>query len=224
MTPSDLLTTWLARVADPAGLDWLAGRRAATRAQPDARALTIALGLAPRKVGKALLDLSPDDLAAAERARPGWRPGGMSADQAARLLLLLEASAANDFPALLKTVLTTSDLAEQIAVYRGLPLYPDPAALVPLATEGLRSSVRGVFEAVAHDNPFPAENFPDEAWNQMVLKALYIESTLDPISGLDQRWNAELARMLRDHMAERSAAGRPISPEVWRGFGQSEGE
>lgn len=220
MTPLALLTAWVARQADAQGNAWLGERRAALRARPDARMLAIALGLAPRKVGKAALDLSADDLAMAEQVRPGWLPQGLSLDQAARLTLLLEASVADDFPALLKRVLTTSDLAEQIALYRGLPLYPEPARLTLLAVEGLRSAVRGVFESVAHDNPFPAEHFSQEAWNQMVLKALFIGAALAPIVGLDRRWNADLAHMLLDYAAERAAAGRPISPELWRGIGR----
>ncbi|MBU3078985.1 EboA domain-containing protein [Sphingomonas quercus] len=223
MTPLDLLTVWLERQADPQAVAWLAERRAAVRAEPDARTLTIALGLVPRKIGKAALDLTAEDVSAADRARRGWRPQGLTADQTARIMLLLEAGGADDFPALIKRVLTTSDLAEQIAVYRGLPLYPGQAALAPVAAEGVRSAVRAVFEAVAHGNPFPAEQFTEAAWNQMVLKALFVESTLAPIIGLDDRWNPELARMLRDYAAERTAAGRPVSPELWRGVAQSDG-
>ncbi len=218
MTPLDLLTAWLERQADPQAMSWLADRRAALRADPSARTLAIALGFAPRKVGKALLDLTVDDLAQAEQARPGWRPQGLSIDQAARIVLLLEAAGvAAEFAALLKAVLTTSDLGEQIAAHRGLPLYPNPETLTLQAIEGLRSAVRGVFESVAHDNPFPAEQFTQDAWNQMVLKTLFIGATLDPVVGLDDRWNARLAATLLDYADERTAAGRPISPELWRG-------
>jgi len=218
MKPLDLLTAWLERQTEPQAMAWLADRRAALRAQPDARTLAIALGFAPRKVGKGLLALTADDLARAEQTRPGWRPQGLTTDQAARIVLVLEAAgAAPDFPALLKAVLSTADLAEQIAVQRGLPLYPHPETLTLQAIETLRSAVRGVFESVAHDNPFPAEQFTQDAWNQMVLKTLFVGSILDPIVGLDTRWNERLARTLIDYADERTAAGRPISPELWRG-------
>ena len=80
--------------------------------------------------------------------------------------------------------------------------------------------MRNVFEAVAHHNPFPAEQLPQTAWNQMVLKTLFIGSVLHPIAGLDRRWNEPLARMLIDYAHERWAASRPVAAELWRGVGR----
>ena len=53
----------------------------------------------------------------------------------------------------------------------------------------------------------------------MVLKTLFVGSALHPIVGLDQRANPALARMLGDYAHERWAAGRSISPELWRCVG-----
>jgi hypothetical protein len=73
-----------------------------------------------------------------------------------------------------------------------------------------------VFEAVAHRNPYPRDHFSNAQWNQMVVKTLFIGSRLAPVQGLDERRNADLARMLVDYADERRAAGRSISPELWR--------
>ena len=106
-----------------------------------------------------------------------------------------------------------------IALYRGLPLYPDPELLEAQAAEGVRSNMRAVFEAVAHRNPFPRERFDENRWNQMVVKALFIGSTMQPVQGLDGRANPALAKILCDYAHERWAAGRPIAPELWRCVG-----
>ncbi len=85
--------------------------------------------------------------------------------------------------------------------------------------EGLRTNMKAVFEAVAHNSPYPAEQFSENRWNQMVVKALFIGSTLYPIEGLERRWNPDLTRMLCDYAHERWAAGRTVSYELWRGVG-----
>ena len=106
-----------------------------------------------------------------------------------------------------------------MAFYRGLPLYLDPPRHRLRAAEGVRSNMRVVFEAVAHHNPYPAEQLPEDAWNQMVLKTLFVGSRLAPVVGLDRRANATLARMLTDYAHERWAARRPFNPELWRCVG-----
>ena len=62
-------------------------------------------------------------------------------------------------------------------------------------------------------------HFDDGAWNQMVLKALFVDSRLDPIQGLDERANPALAVIMVDYAHERWAAGRKVSPELWRCVG-----
>jgi len=128
-------------------------------------------------------------------------------------------TATDAFAARLRSLLQTADLSEAICFLRGLPLYPDPALHLARAREGARSGMRPVFEAVAHANPYPAEVFDEAGWNQLVLKALFIETALAPIQGLDRRANPTLARMLRDYAHERWAAGRRVSPELWRCVG-----
>ena len=106
----------------------------------------------------------------------------------------------------------TADVSELAAFYRGLPLYPEPPRYLARATEGLRTNMKNVFESIAHRNPYPSEQFPEAAWNQMVLKALFVGSALWPIVGLDARANPALARMLQRLCARalgREPAGEP---------------
>ena len=80
----------------------------------------------------------------------------------------------------LEQLCATADVDELVASYRGLPLYPDGRATALRAAEGVRTNMKVVFEAVAHRNPYPAEQLPEDAWNQMVLKALFVGSALRP--------------------------------------------
>ena len=147
-----------------------------SRGAPE-RDLHLFLGLAPRRLGKADLVLTAADLAAADAARPGWRPAGWSIDGAARVLALLtHAKSAPVRRASIATCAAPPTRARLVALYRGLPLYPDPERLDSQVGEGLRSNMRAVFEAIAHRNPFPREHFDEHRWNHMVLKALFIGS------------------------------------------------
>ncbi len=207
--------------------DWFARTRDMLRTSKEDRTLYIALGLAPRRLGKEdLLSSSPSsrEIALIEKAaacRAGWSPRHWSVDQAARVVFLLTRyhGEEGEFFALMERLFRTADVGELICFYQALPLYPGQALYLQRAREGARTNMRPVFEAVAHRNPYPRERFDEEAWNQMVLKALFIESRLDPILGLDERANPELARMLLDYAHERWAAGRPVSPELWRCVG-----
>jgi hypothetical protein len=216
-----LLEQWIARVVDAAKVAAFHERLAAIADASDENALVKALGLAPRLLGKSDVPLVPDDREQANAVRPGWDPTGLSADQAARIAFLL-ASYRGDPEAFARSIdrlCQMADVGELIAIYRGFAIFPAPERLRPRAGEGVRSAIRPVFEAIAHRNPYPRDFFDDAAWNHMVLKALFIESRLAPIQGLDARANADLAIMLRDYAHERWAAGRPVSPELWRCVG-----
>jgi hypothetical protein len=220
LTPKDLLVVCLRRQLPEAASAWLGEQLGKLGDEVRDRDLYLALGLVPRKLGKADLDLSDADLEAAGGARPGWDPRGWSVDQAARILILLHAGGAGaTFAARFGQLCRTADVAEAIAFYRGLPLYPGPELLEAQAAEGTRTNMRALFEAVAHRSPYPNEQFAENRWNHMVLKALFVGSALHPIQGLDERANPTLARMLCDYAHERWAAGRPVSPELWRCVG-----
>ncbi len=215
-----LLRSWLAARLDTERLEWLDGQIEKIGSGAPS-ALAMAIGLAPRKLGKDDLSPTEEEQRAAASLRPGLDASGWSVDQAARILFLLASFDGDEaaFAARLDELMTRGEIGEQIALLRGLPLYPGEAALTARAAEGVRSAVQPVFEAVAHANPYPQEQFSEDQWNQMVLKALFIGSKLAPIQGLDARRNADLAKMLVDYAHERWAAGRPVSPELWRGVG-----
>lgn len=213
-TPQQLLASWVEARAGAEAI-WIRDSLDELAKGAPERALHIVLGYAPRRLGKADLGLSAAELGAANAAHPGWNPSDWSLDGAARVLALLRYAGNRPFAQMFKDLRRTSDVAEMVALYRGLPLYPEPDALGFEVGEGLRSNLRPVFEAIAHNNPYPRDHFDDHRWNHMVLKALFVGSELAPIIGLRERANEELARILVDYAQERWAAGRPVTPELW---------
>ncbi|MDA7525986.1 EboA domain-containing protein [Verrucomicrobiales bacterium] len=206
-----LLESWLASRLSADAQEWYDKKRADLGSD---REFFLAFALVPRNLGKADLDLTDQERSACT----DWDPSNWTVDQAARIALLL-AGPDQSFINRLEKLCATGDVGEQITLYQALILYQNPESLTQRAAEGLRSNVVPVFEAVAHRNPYPQRYFDDAAWNQMVLKALFIGSSLHPIQGLDERANEPLAATLIDSAHERWAAGREVNPELWRCVG-----
>lgn len=106
------------------------------------------------------------------------------------------------------------DAGEQRSWLKAVALLPQPSRFLPLVIDACRTNILPNFEAVACENPYPADYFPERNFNQLVLKALFNSVALARIVGLERRANAELARMARDYAAERQAAGRTVPPDI----------
>jgi hypothetical protein len=220
MTPLEWLGHLLAAKLPESAAAWLASGIERCRTGIVDRDLYLLMSAVSRHVGNAPLALTDSELAAGSASRPGWDPRDWTLDQAVRVYLLCASTSDGAQMSLrLDRLCSAADVGELVALYRGLPLYPDQPRYALRAAEGIRSNMRVVFEAVAHRNPYPAEQFTEAAWNQLVLKALFVGSRLAPIVGLDSRRNPTLGRMLCDYAHERWAASRPVSPELWRCVG-----
>lgn len=216
-----LIQQWLSERAGREHTDWLQSQVGKILSSNSDRELHITLGLIPRKLGRADLALATPQLADASALVPDWNPSCWSIDTAARIMVLCELAETDPegFGDTITDLCRNADLAESIALYSGIALYPHSDKLNNLIGEGLRTNMRAVFEAIAHYNPYPARHFDENRWNHMVLKALFIDSTLSPIQGLDDRSNKELATILCDYAHERWAAGRAVTVELWRCVG-----
>ena len=216
-----LLCRWLVRQVSAEQRSWLDSKFQQVSQQGSDRLLFMFFSSIPKWTGKADLELSALDLQAANAVRPGWNPAQWSVDQAARTLLLLRLPSEDGpaFQATVEKLFGAADVNELIALYQSLPLLPHPELFVARAAEGLRTSIDAVFNAVALRNPFPGDYFDQSSWNQMILKAVFVGSPLHLIQQIDQRANADLARMLSDYAHERWAAQRDITPELWRLIG-----
>ncbi len=223
-TAAGLLREWIGRQVPEPSAAWLDQRLEKLGAAESDRELHIGLGLSPRRLCKDDLSLDAGDLERADRARPGWDPRGWSVDEAARILMLLTGCGGGQaFADRFTGLCRSAEVGEAIAFYRGLPLYPDPELLEGQAAEGIRTNMRAVFEAVAHRNPFPRERFDQNRWNQMVLKALFVDSTLYPMQDSTMapipslRTSCAITRTSAGPPAERSrpSCGAVSAPTPW---------
>lgn len=217
-----LLHQWLLQSVSQSGIDWLEQKQAQITSGGAERVFFTAFSAVPRYLGKQNLQLTSQDLQAAQEAIPGWNPGNWSVEQAGRTLLVLALphNDAQGYVRSLDKLFSSADMGELVALYQSLPLLPHPELHRQRAAEGIRSNMSNVFQAIALRNPYPANYLDNAAWNQMVLKAVFVGSPLHLIWGLDRRANPELAKMLTDYAHERWAAKRPVTPELWRPVGK----
>ena len=220
-TAIDTLERWLSKRLTSEANQWFETSVDTLLSKFSDRQLYIILGKIPRVIGRNDLALADAEIQQAGELRRGWFPARWTLSGAARVLLLARLGQADRtrLDTMYPSLCRTADYNELIDLYNGLSLISPSETLTKLAADGLRTNTRAVFESIAHHNPYPAENFDEQRWNHMILKALFVDSTLGPIIGLDTRKNANLTRMLHDYAKERRAADRTVSVELWRCVG-----
>lgn len=218
---SSFLQNFIQKQADPKALQWLEQQAEKLQSEFSERHFFLAFSTASRFFGKKPLLLTEAGVVEAIQLRQGFQPDHWQLLQSARsyLLLLIPHENAEEYLARLNKLFETADMDEQIALYGALPLLPHPEVLTKRTAEGIRTNITDVFDAIALHNPYPADFLDQPAWNQMLLKAVFMQRPLYKIYGADARANPELAAMLLDFAHERWAAGRKVMPEIWRFVG-----
>ncbi|MEU5367578.1 EboA domain-containing protein [Streptomyces sp. NPDC005951] len=143
-------------------------------------------------------------------AAAGRHCGQENADSV-RSLLLVEARAS--LPSVTR-LYEQGTAAERRAVLLTLHLLGLGDTALPLVEDALRANdTRLVAAAVG---PYAAEHLDAHAWRHAVLKCLFTEVPVTAVARLDSRarGDVELARMLDDFAAERTAAGRPVPEDL----------
>jgi len=216
-TAEGLLAVVRPRIVGERARSWLVDAIAATSAPLDRDGFATAFAIAARRAGSAPPRLEEAEASRLRAAGVTWPIAEWGLDGLARAALLLRAAATlapGEVESLLDLYYHTGDTRERQAVLRTLILLPEPLRFVPLGVEACRTSVQPVFEAIACENPFPARHFPESSFNQMVLKAIFIEVAVGRILGLEGRITPELRRMAADYASERRAAGRSVPGDV----------
>ena len=144
-------------------------------------------------------------------AEAGRRCGAGHADRA-RVLLL---AAARPDAATVTRLYRQGTAAERRAVLLALErLDTAPAHGVPLVEDALRANDTRLVAAAL--GPYAARHLDAHQWRHAVLKCLFTGVPVAVVAGLATRarGDAELARMLHAHAAERTAAHREVPADL----------
>jgi hypothetical protein len=114
------------------------------------------------------------------------------------------------FEPLFKRLFQTADVSEQQLIVLVLPLLKSPERFLHVAAEATRTNIVPVFSAMALCNPFPQVYFNENQWNQMVLKAIFLECDVNEIDGLHVRHNSALSETIFQYISERHSASRSV--------------
>ena len=132
----------------------------------------------------------------------------------ALLLWAAEHLGQGEMRTLVSEVYLRGDNGEREALLRALCDLPTPESFAETAIEACRTNVVTIFESIACENAYPSTFFPDAAFDQMVLKALFLGVSARRILGMRERVTTETSRMCESYGSERRAAGRSVPDEI----------
>jgi hypothetical protein len=215
---SDTLLNLIRQQPDPEkAVDYLTQQADAYRNQPTTAVFYRVFTAIPRFVGKQPVSISPDQVQEIQSLRNGFTVEGWSIDRLARVWWLLQLPSENEsvYVNTIENLFKAAEMNELAALYSAIPVLKFPKHWRFQATEGVRSNMSPVQDALMLQNPYPAEQLDDPAWNQLVMKAFFCDKPVEQILGFEDRTNETLARIAVDYAHERQAAGRTIPTQLW---------
>ncbi|AWV98198.1 EboA domain-containing protein [Arcticibacterium luteifluviistationis] len=175
----------------------------------------LAFGMVKRKVENGSVIISQGLKSKLQSINPAFSEEDWDLISFCRLAFLLQLNSP-DNKEKIETLLASADIKEQVIIYRALQYLENAEDFKLNIIDGIRTNMIDVFDAIALENNYAFTYFSEDAWNHMVLKAIFMERPIYRIHGIDQRKNEKLAGILQDFVHERWAAGRVVTPELWR--------
>ncbi len=207
-----VLAICLGNINDPDIATWFKEKLSSID-QPSAFFLTF--GMINKKIERVAVQTDAELLAALTTINPAFDKSTWTLDEYCRLALLLSLPPEENAQRI-KTLLSTSDIREQVIIYKSIQYLTNPEAFLLTVIDGIRTNMVDVFDAITANNSYPLRFFEESSWNQMVLKSIFMERPIFKILGVDKRRNEKLALILHDFVHERWSAHRPVTPELWR--------
>ncbi|MDA8685817.1 EboA domain-containing protein [Robiginitalea sp.] len=214
--PSETLRKLLFANLEPVLQEWLTDKLVSAINPPSARDLFLTYTLIGRKFTKNQVVIEEEFSDSATFIY--LKHHQITLDQLARIYVLNAAleSEPEYFVPKIGTLMQVADTGELIAFLRYLCVLQRADAFTTIAVDALRTNISDVFDAIALANPYPEQYFNEGQWNQMYLKAAFMQRDLLGIQGVNTRANAALTKIISDYAHERWAASRDIDPHIWQ--------
>jgi len=196
-------------------LDWLTDNIQLSEKDELGNKFIMSYNLIFRFISNDKIEWNSEELVFLEKKYPSFSESKWSKQTICRALLMVRFTEGNGEKTL-KKLMETCSVKELQDFYKNLFFLAAAPKLTSLVEEGIRTNTTDVFDAIALRNPYSANFLSEDAWNQLVLKAIFMERPLYKIYNLRGRNNEKLALMLNDYIKERWSAGRTVSPEVWQ--------
>jgi len=171
--------------------------------------------LASRFITKEVPKWELKEIVEMEQIYPGFSKSYWTKQHMARVILMISLDVSKN-KRILESFFEAAEMEELIAFFKGLYLLENAEEFTNMVEEGIRTNMVNVFDSFSSGNPFAKRHLKEWAWNQLVLKALFLEHPLYTIQDIDDGKNKKLADMLQDYVKERWSANRSVSPEIWR--------
>jgi hypothetical protein len=202
----------LDNITDEAKSSWFKGKLENT---DSSSSFFMTFGMVNKKIDRTVIKFSEEQLSALRLCEPAFNPELWTLDQLCRLALMLSLDTATS-KSKIETLVDASDMRELVTIYKSLIFLENGEEFMMKAIDGIRTNMIDVFDSIALNNSYPSKYFSEDAWNQVLLKAIFNERPIYKIVGLEERNNQKLADILHDYAHERWAAGRRVTPELWR--------
>ncbi|NNU34441.1 EboA domain-containing protein [Mucilaginibacter sp. S1162] len=126
----------------------------------------------PRKTGKAIAHVSKEQAALLNTYIPGFSVDGWTVDRLGRAYLLmdLDPSDKDKYFKSIENLFLAAEMGELVALYSALPLLAYPEIWIKRCSEGIRSNIANVLEALMYGNPYPAKYLDESAGTNWYLK------------------------------------------------------
>jgi hypothetical protein len=215
---ASMLLKIINRQVKPEVFQWLEEKGRLIQDENNPATLKIAFAAAPRKTGRAVIEVTDSELAVIETVYNGFTIKNWTIDKLSRLWLVLQVSSNNEnlYHSCVESLFRDAEMNELTVLYAFLPVFAFSESWQFRTTEGIRSNIGTVLESIMYENSYPYKYLSESSWNQLVLKAFFTEKDVNRIRGLHERSNEALAAILVDYAHERQAAHRMVNPQLWR--------